>query len=63
MDYKEKQKGFRQRLKDQSKIIWVSKEIATLPHPTLEKEFIKVLRIVKGAYNKKKHGLIGSKAV
>jgi len=60
MNYKEKQKSFRQRLKNQVKTIWISKEIATVPHPTLEKQFIKVVRLVKGTYNKSIHGLIGS---
>ena len=54
MNYKEKQKSFRQRLKKQVKTIWISKEIATVPHPTLEKQFIKVVRLVNGTYVKPK---------
>ena len=70
MNYKEKQKEFRQRLKNQVKNIWVSKEIKTveIPNhkdPDNEKSNLKIqmLQIVKGTYNKSKHGLIGSKAV
>ena len=63
MEYKKKQQEFKRRLKNQVKMIWVSKEITTIPHPTLEKEFVKIIRLVKGNYIKSVHGLIGSKVI
>lgn len=63
MNYKEKQQDFKSRLHNQIKMIWVSKEIANVPHPSNAKEFIKVSRMVYGNYIKSKHGLIGSKSI